>query len=114
MADNTRANSSYNNRRIQGVLQVRKIVSSQTVILYQGSGKPPQEALAKLGEEVLVSTLEMASLMFTGSNLPTRVMQAADDHYLFVQSSGLDYMIENFGMKYDPQGIRNTFQRYFK
>ena len=96
------------------MFQTRKIVNSQTIIFYQGSGNPPQEKLAQLGEEILVSTLEMASLMFTGSNLPTNIMQAADDHYLFVQSSGLDYMIENFGMKYDPQGIRNTFQRYFK
>lgn len=93
---------------------MRKIIASQTIIFYQGSGKPSQEAMAQLGEEVLVSTLEIASLMFVGSNLPTRVMQAADDHYLFVQSSGLDYMMENFGMSYDPQIIRNTFDRYFR
>jgi len=85
---------------------MRKIISSQTVIIYKGK-KPTPEALSIMGEEILVGILKGASPIFTHSS------QVANDHYLFIQSSGLDYMLASFCMGYDPQIIRNEFKRYF-
>ena len=89
-----------------------KTITQHTTFTVKGT-TITYENWQEIGEKLLKQSLKYASLMFTKTSLSCRLLEASDDHFLFVQSSGLDYTIEQFGLEYDAPTIRNTFNRYF-
>ena len=84
----------------------------QTITIF-GNRKPTAYGLLQLGEGLLENTLRKASVMFTKTCLTQQIFQMSDANYIFMQSSALDYVIDQFGLPYDPQNIRNCFKYYF-
>lgn len=70
-----------------------------------------------LGESVLVATLKSASFFYASSvnhsnpkhERSKRFLQEARYCYYFVQSTGLDMLIQRFHLGYDPEQIRGIF-----
>ena len=69
-----------------------------------------------LGHAVMIETLKMAAYYLSHSNgMQTRSynirsnMKEAKSCYLFVQGTGLDLVLEKFGMDYNTNEIRNIF-----
>jgi hypothetical protein len=68
-----------------------------------------------LGEEIIVQSLKKAYLWVKQSaNLTTTFIQACDDHFVFIHSSNLDIAIRYFNLPYDPDRLRDSFNRLFK
>lgn len=66
-----------------------------------------------LGHSVLIETLKMAAYYLNHSNgtIQTKVFQftEAKSCYMFVQGTGLNALINHFGMDYDPETLRDGF-----
>lgn len=86
-----------------------------------------------LGESILVETLRSAAFFITrsgnqvtfsssgtgyyekyGKRYYHRVFLEAKECYFFVQSTGLDLLIQRFNLDYDPDELRKGFEYYVR
>lgn len=75
-----------------------------------------------IGESILVETLKSAAYFITRSNgsfhpkhhVTKAYLQEAGYCYFFVQSTGLDLLIERYRLDYDPSEVRNVFNYYVR
>ena len=70
-----------------------------------------------LGESILVETLRSAAYFITRSHngfkpqhhVTRNFLNESRYCYFFVQSTGLDVLIQRFHLEYDPDEVRNVF-----
>lgn len=65
-----------------------------------------------LGLSILSQTLKTASLFF--SNNPHYGTKETKSCYAFVQGTGLDTLIFAYGLEFDPENLRQSFNYYIK
>lgn len=65
-----------------------------------------------IGHSVLIHTLEMAAHYLTHSanqQRKTRFYIESEGCYAFIQGTGLDTLMQSYGLNYDSDNIRNGF-----
>lgn len=74
-----------------------------------------------IGHSVLIETLKMAAYFATHSNHSLRNvanfngrMKEASYCFAFVQGTGLELIINRFGLAYNPDAIRDGFNYYVR
>ena len=67
------------------------------------------EGAQVLGVNILSEALRDAFLVFTSANVNIYDYHAMRQSVLFVQGSGLDKVIQTFGLEYDPGTLREDF-----
>ena len=68
---------------------------------------------------MLCQTLLEASLLFTSTAQPVgknafRQNSLSRKAYMFIQGTGLDIVIEAYGIDYNPKELRDSFNKIFK
>lgn len=76
--------------------------------MYARTGTLYEVGLQSFGEEVLFDSLKRAAFVFH----TTMVNAMVRENVAFVQGSGLDVIIEIFGLHYDADTLRSTFFRW--
>lgn len=69
--------------------------------------------LNTLGLSILTETLYSAQFIYTQSGRRSDILEH-QACYAFIQGSGLDMLLEQYGLEYDPDGIRNGFNYYLR
>ena len=88
------------------------------------SGLEPSAFIAlanTMGHSVLVETMKMAAYyvqhsngVFKGQAFIHRHMKEAKSCFLFVQGTGLEVIINRFGMSYDSEALKHGFNYYLR
>lgn len=69
--------------------------------------------LNTLGLSILSETLYSAQFIHTNSGRGGDLVEHRAC-YAFIQGSGLDILLQQYGLNYDPDGIRSGFNYYLK
>lgn len=75
-----------------------------------------------LGESILIETLRSAAYFVTRSangfqprhHITRSFLNESRHCYYFIQGTGLDILISNYGLEYDPDTIRDSFNYYLR
>jgi len=75
-----------------------------------------------MGESILVETLKAAAYFISRSanslkpkhHVTRAQLQEGRYCYYFIQGTGLDILIEEFELEYDPETLRNSFNYFLR
>ena len=67
-----------------------------------------------IGLSIISETLRSAAMFILNTNAYIYKVREYRESYAFVQGTGLDMVMQQYGLNYDPDELRNGFNSYLR